>query len=81
MANLVPIVIADLDYVLTITIVKQVLGELAPYPDLNWDILLVKEAGLVVHLFLRPIFFPILQHAFDNLFDLFSAFSLALPRG
>ena len=74
-----PIVIADLDYVLAITVVKQVLGQFAPYLDLYGHVLFVKKARLIVHLLLRPVLLLVLQHLFNDFLDLFSALSLALP--
>lgn len=74
------IVIANLDNILAITVIKQVLSELAPYLDFNGHVLLVKKARLIAHLLLRPVFLFILKHLFYDVLDLFSALSLALPR-
>lgn len=80
MSNLEPIVIDNVDNVLAITVVKQVLGKLAPYFYFNWYVLLIEKARLIVHFILRPIFFPILQHIANYFLYLLSTLPLTLPR-
>ena len=71
-----PIIVANLYYVLTITVVKQVHCQLAPNSDFNWNVSLVEKARLIVHLLLGPIFLSVLKHVLKDLFDFFTAFSL-----